>query len=173
MLGMCTTQDKANVVPVAQCSFLSLFSGTSSDIIYSFLPNCVATGVCLQVWRARFQALCQDTREEKSRVPLAMAQLTSPRVWWQHSQAPCKPYSSCCLQARGGSVPSRWLVPNVLLLLLGPFHLGLTFIKRTFVKTASIISLNMPSLPAKILIDVPSIFLRKIQFASPKLPAKH
>lgn len=63
-----------------------------------------------------------------------------------------------CLQARGGSVPSLWLVPDVLLLLLSPFHLDLTFIKRMLVKTASIISLNMPSLPAKILIDVPTVF---------------
>lgn len=49
MLVTCATQNKANVVPVAQCSFLFLFSGDSSDTIYSFLPSCVAIGVCLQV----------------------------------------------------------------------------------------------------------------------------
>lgn len=62
---MCATQNKINVVSVAQCSPLSLFSGDISDIIYASLSSCVTTEVCVQVYVARFQALCQDTRVER------------------------------------------------------------------------------------------------------------
>lgn len=37
MLVTCATQNKMNVVPVAHCSPLSLFSGDVSEITYSYL----------------------------------------------------------------------------------------------------------------------------------------